>query len=223
MLEFVFGKVRGGREISLYDGIDFLGSLPKPGAMPEPEAMEVMGVVAQKALLAGKDAKTILVCRLPGAKVDKSFVEKMDYTATMAGTSSFLLDIVSQNGFTQPDDVEQMLGVMRKGTHGWFPVSNRFAMAPTELELLKVDLEALGGTFDNVFIRMEGGIRIGGTFFDQLLGLCGGAMLLVGTGRTPRRMFAYARRHLKASGKPVLAIATDAKAKTVRREMEDLT
>ena len=223
VLEFVFGKVRGGREISLYDGIDFLGSLPKPGAMPEPEAMEVMGVVAQKALLAGKDAKTILVCRLPGAKVDKSFVEKMDYTATMAGTSSFLLDIVSQNGFTQPDDVEQMLGVMRKGTHGWFPVSNRFAMAPTELELLKVDLEALGGTFDNVFIRMEGGIRIGGTFFDQLLGLCGGAMLLVGTGRTPRRMFAYARRHLKASGKPVLAIATDAKAKTVRREMEDLT
>ena len=49
------------------------------------------------------------------------------------------------------------------------------------------------------------------------------AVLLVGTGRTPRRMFAYARRHLKASGKPVLAIATDAKAKTVRREMEDLT
>ena len=151
------------------------------------------------------------------------FVEKMDYTASMAGTSSFLLDVVSQTGFTQPDGVEQMLGVVRSGTHGWFPVSNRFAMAPTELELLKVDLETLGETFDNVFIRMEGGIRVGGTFFDQLLGLCGGALLLVGAGRTPRTVFAYARRHLKASGKLVLAIATGAGVKTIRREMEELT
>ena len=65
--------------------------------------------------------------------------------------------------------------------------------------------------------------RIGGSFFDQLLELCGGALLLVGAGRTPRTVFAYARRHLKASGKPVLAIATDAKVKTVRKEMEELT
>jgi len=222
-LEFVFGKVRGGREIALYDGIDFLGSLPKPNALPESEALEVMDVVAQKALLAGKDTKNILVCRLPGVEVDRRFVEKMDYMATMAGTSSFLLDVVSQNGFTPPEGAEQMLGGVRSGTHGWFPVSNRFAMAPTELELLKVDLVTLGETFDNVFIRMEGGIRVGGTFFDQLLELCGGALLLVGTGRTPRTVFAYARRHLKASGKTVIAIATGAKANTIRKEMEELT
>jgi hypothetical protein len=223
VLEFVFGKVRGGREISLYDGIDFLGSLPKPGSMPETEVLEVMGVVAQKALLAAKDSKAILVCRLPGAEVDKRFVDKMDYTASMAGTSSLLLDVVSQNGFEPPEGVEQMLGVVRMGTRGWFPVANRFALAPTELELLKVDLKTLGETFDNVFIRMEGGIRIGGSFFDQLLGICGGVLLLAGAGRTPRTLFAYARRHLKASEKPVLAIATGADAKTVRREMEELT
>ena len=191
--------------------------------MPEAEALEVMGVVAQKALVAGKDSKNILVCRLPGVEVDRRFVEKMDYMATMAGTSSCLLDVVSQNGFTPPEGVEQMLGVVRSGAHGWFPVSNRFAMAPTELELLRVDLVTLGETFDNVFIRMEGGIRVGGTFFDQLLGLCGGALLLVGTGRTPRAVFAYARRHLKASGKPVFAIATGAKANTIKKEMEELT
>ena len=223
VLEFVFGKVRGGREIALYDGIDFLGSLPKPKAMTEPETLEVMSVIAQKALLAGKDLKTILVCRLPGVEVDSRFMETMDYTATMAGTSSCLLVVVSQNGFTPPEGVEQMLGVVRRGAHGWFPVSNRFAMAPTELELLKVDLATLGETFDNVFIRMEGGIRVGGTFFDQLLGLCGGALLLAGTGRTSRAVFAYARRHLKASGKPVFAIATGAGVKIIRREMEELT
>ena len=153
----------------------------------------------------------------------KEFRDVVDYTASMSGTTSFLLDIVSQGSFTPPEGAEQMLGVTRSGSHGWFPAANRFAMAPTELELLKVDIATLNESFDNVFIRMEGGVRVGGTFFDQLLELCGGALLLVGAGKTPRSVFAYARRHLKASGRPVLAIATDANAKTVRKEMEELT
>ena len=223
VVELVFGKVRGGGEIKVYDGINFLGSLPKGGVMKGEEEREVMGVVALKALLAGKDAKTILVCRLPGAVPSKEFRDVVDYTASMSGTTSFLLDIVSQGSFTPPEGAEQMLGVTRSGSHGWFPAANRFAMAPTELELLKVDIATLSESFDNVFIRMEGGVRVGGTFFDQLLELCGGALLLVGAGKTPRSVFAYARRHLKASGRPVLAIATDANAKTVRKEMEELT
>ena len=223
VLELVLGKVRGGREVAAYDGINFIGSLPKPGAMPETEAQEVMGVIAMRALLAGKDAKAVLLCRLPGAELDRGFLAKMDYMSSMSGASCFLLDVVSQDGFVPPDGAEQMLGISRSGQRGWFPAANRFAMAPTEQELVKADLAALGETFDNVFVRMEGGVRIGGTFFDQLLELCDAAMLFVGTGSTSRRVFAYARRHLKASGKPVIAIATGAGEKTVRAEMEEFS
>ena len=223
VLELLSGKVRGGREVAAYDGINFIGSLPRPGAMPEAEEQEVMGVVAMRALLAGKDAKTVLLCRLPGAEMDRGFSEKMDYMASMSGASCFLLDVVSQDGFVPPEGAEQMLGISRSGQRGWFPAVNRFAMAPTEQELVRADLASLGETFDNVFVRMEGGVRIGGTFFDQLLELCGAAMLFVGTGSTSRRVFAYARRHLKASGKPVIAIATGASAKTVRAEMEEFS
>ena len=223
VVELLFGRVRDGREIAVYDGISFLGSLPKSGAMPEDEAREAMGVVALKTLLAAKDAKTIFVCRLPGTERNVAFAEAVDFTATMSGARSFLLDIVAQSDFTPPEGAEEMIGVVRSGQHGWFPVANRFALAPAELQMLKADIAALGESFDNVFIRIEDVVRVGGTFFDQLLEMSDAVLLMVGSGSTPRSSFAFARRHLKQSGKLVMAIAADSSAKRVRKDMEVLS
>ena len=223
VVELLFGKVRDGREIVVYDGISFLGSLPKSGTMPEDEAREAMGVVALKTLLAAKDAKTIFVCRLPGTERNVAFAEAVDFTATMSGARSFLLDIVSQSDFTPPEGAEEMIGVVRSGQHGWFPVANRFALAPAELQMLKADIAALGESFDNVFIRIEDVVRVGGTFFDQLLEMSDAVLLMVASGSTPRSSFAFARRHLKQSGKIVMAIAADSSAKRVRKDMEVLS
>ena len=152
-----------------------------------------------------------------------AFAEAMDFTATMSGARSFLLDVVSQTDFSPPDGAEEMIGVVRRGQRGWFPAANRFALAPTELQLLKADIATLGESFDNVFLRIEGEVRVGGTFFDQLLELSDAVLLMVGSGRTPRRSFAFARRHLRSSGKLVLAIAADSSPKMVRKDMEVLT
>lgn len=223
VIELLFGKVRDGREIAVYGGITFLGSLPKRGSMPEDEAREAMSVVALKTLLAAKDARIIFVCRLPGTKLNMAFAEAMDFTATMSGASSFLLDIVSQSDFTPPEGAEEMVGVVRSGQRGWFPAANRFALAPTELQLLKADIKTLEESFDNVFFRIEGVVRVGGTFFDQLLELSDAVLLMVGSGKTPRRSFAFARRHVTSAGKLVMAIAADSSAKRVRKDMEVLS
>ena len=223
VLELLFGKVRDGREIAIYDGISYLGSIPKSGSMPEDEAREAMGVVSLKTLLAVKDAKTIFACRLPGSESNMTFAETMDFTATMSGASCFLLDIVAQPNFTPPEGAEEMIGVVRNGQRGWFPAVNRFALAPTELQMLKADIASLVESFDNIFIRIEGVVRVGGTFFDQLLELSDAVLLMVGAGTTPRSSFAFARRHLKSSGKLVMAIAAGASAKRVRKDMEVLT
>jgi hypothetical protein len=102
-------------------------------------------------------------------------------------------------------------------------VANRFALAPAELQMLKADLAALGESFDNVFFRIEDVVRVGGTFFDQLLEMSDAVLLMVGSGSTPRSSFAFARRHLKQSGKIVMAIAADSSAKRVRKDMEVLS
>ena len=223
VIELLFGKVRDGREIAVYDGITFLGSLPKSGSMPEDESHEAMGVVALKILLAAKDAKTIFVCRLPGTERNMEFAKAIDFTATMSGASCFLLDIVSQSDFTPPEGAEEMIGVVRSGQHGWFPVANRFALAPTELQMLKADIATLGESFDNVFVCIEGVVRVGGTFFDQVLEMSDAVLLMVGSGSTARSSFAFARRHLKSSGKLVMAIAANSSAKRVRKDMEVLS
>ena len=219
-LELLFGKVGGGPEVSAYDEVSFLGSLPRRNALPADEDREVMGVVALKMFLSAKESQLSLVCCLPGVRVREEFAQVVESTALMSGEKCFVMDVVSGANFTPPEGAEQMIGAVRSGSHGWFPAVNRFVMAPTELQILQADIESLKDSYSNIFIRMEGGVRTGGTFFDQLLGVCNAVIMLVDTRRTPRSAFAYVRRHVIASGKRIMAIATDAGAKTVRKEME---
>jgi len=230
LFELMFGMVRGGREIAAYDGIAFLGSLPKTGVLSEDEEREALGVVALKLMLAAKDkgCRTLFVCRLPGVVKHDAFAMAIDFTASMSGTRCFCLDVVTQDGFTPPDGAEEMIATVRSGSRGWFGVANRFAMAPTEIEMLKADMSTLGESFDIVFVRAEDGLRVGGTFFDQLLELSDATILMVGDGTTTRHAFAYARHHLgssgeKTAGKPVFAIAVGSGVKQVRAEMEVLS
>jgi hypothetical protein len=114
-----------------------------------------------------------------------------------------------------------MINAVCKGDRGWFPVENRYAIAPTELQMLQADLMALRDKFEHVFVSMPGGIRRGGSFFDQLLTVCDCVMTVAGAGKTPRGWFAYALKHIREAKRPALALSVGASAKTVRREMED--
>ena len=220
ILELLYGSVRGGKEIAAYKEINFLGSLPANGSFPEDETREVMGVVALKLLSADVPKGIMLVSTLPGATKGTGFTEVLDYTATMSGTRLFALNIVSSASFTPPEDGEQMIGAIKKESRGWFPVQNRLAMAPTELQMLQADIAMLRNDFDIVFVIMDEGVRKGGSFFDQLLGICESALLVAGSAHTPRSWFSYVRRHVEAAKKPMVAIATGASAKVVRTEME---
>ena len=219
-IEFVFGKVRGGKEVLAYDNIIFLGSLPRKGKLPKEEEREVMGVVALRLLNADAPRGIILVCRLPGSATKTDFPEVLDYTATMSGVRLFSLTVVSSSTFEPPEDAEQMIGTVRKDVRGWFPVANRYALAPTEIQMLQADLAELRNSFDTVLVLMEGGFRKGGSFFDQLLGLSETVLLSIGTNRTKRSWFGYVRRHVESADKPIMAIATDASAKIIRKEMD---
>ena len=221
IIEFLWGKIRGGKEIAAYEEIQFLGSIPTPGTLPDEEAREVMGVVALKLLLPDVLKGIMLVASLPGADKDTGFAEALDYTAKLSGKRLFSLNLVPSADFSPPADGELMIGVVRKEARGWFPVQNRLALAPSELEMLQADIAELRRDFDAVFVFMDGGIRKGGSFFDQLLGICEASVLVVGASRTPRSWFGYVRRHVGAAKKPMVAIATGARKKVIRAEMEE--
>ncbi len=220
-VELATGKVRDGREIALYEDIVFIGSIPKPGALPEVKEKDILGVLALNFIHADLPKGIVLVARLDGAEVPPEFDESLRWSLAMSGEQAFSLEIVPQSEFTPPADGETLITTVYKGSSGFFPVDNRYSLAPTEVQMLQADLATLRADHDHVFVHMTGGVRRGGSFFDQLLGVCDSVLLFVGANVTPRSAFAYARRHVAAAGRPAMCIAVGVGARRIYREMED--
>ena len=219
-VEFLFGKVRGAKEVGAYGDVEVLGSLPKPGSVPEDEEKDIYGVVALNYCNAELPKGIVVVCRLPGVQPQPKFKEALDWSLTMSGQNCVHVNIVPSVGFEPPEGAEPMINTFRKASTAWFPVANRYSLAPTELQMLQADIATLRNDFDVVFLFMPGGMRRGGSFFSQLVGVSESVLLEVGANSTPRSELEYVRRHVLPSGKPMMGVVTDATARVVRSEME---
>jgi uncharacterized protein involved in exopolysaccharide biosynthesis len=214
------GRVRGAVEIGAYGDVTVLGSLPGRWGMRQKEEKDVMEVISINFGHADVPKGVVLVCRLRGAKPQPKFVASLDWSLSMSGLRPFILRVLSADGFEPPEGTESLFATFRKGSEGWFPVVNRYSLAPTELEMLKADLATLRESFDCIFILMDEGIRHGGNFLRQLLEVSESALVLVGADRTRRRDLAYARRLIFAAGKPILGLVTGERGRVVRHELE---
>ena len=214
------GRVRGAVEIGAYGDVTVLGSLPGRWGMRQKEEKDVMEVISINFGHADVPKGVVLVCRLRGAKPQPKFVSSLDWSLSMSGLRPFILRVVPADGFEPPEGTESLFATFRKGSEGWFPVVNRYSLAPTELEMLKADLATLRESFDCIFVLMDEGIRHGGNFLRQLLEVSESALVLVGADRTRRRDLAYARRLIFAAGKPIMGLVTGERGRVVRHELE---
>jgi len=218
-VELFFGKVRCAKELAAGGDVEVLGSLPKEGALPADEERDVLGVIALNFCNSSVAKGVSLVCRLPGAKPQPKFSSVLDWSLSMSGQRLFTLNVVPNAGFKPPADGKSMINAVCKGSAGWFPVSNRLSLAPSELQMLQADLETLRKDFDCVLINMPEGERRG-SFFDQLLGASDRAVVVVGANATLRSSLAGVRRRIEAAGKPMTGLVTGATADMVRREID---
>jgi hypothetical protein len=220
----LFGRVRGAQELAAAGDIRVLGSVPRWRVIRRhrEEAKETMGVVANHFMEAPESKGVVLVCRLKGAKLEPVFEEELDWALSMSGVRSFTLTVVREGSRDVPqEEAETMLNTVRQGSKGWFPVVNRYSLAPTEQQMLTADLAALRSEFDCIFLAVHGGLRRGGDFTGQLLGVCDSALLVAGANRTRRSELTYARRLAKDAGKPVMGLVTGASGRVVRKELEE--
>lgn len=220
-LELLFGKISGSRELAANDDVAILGSLPRPSALPEQEEKDIMGVVALNLCKAELPKGVVFICRLPGVPPQDAFMSSIDWSLSMAGKRSFVLEIVKSGGFEPPEGAEPIIAAFRKHEKGWFPVENRFMLVPSELEMLQADIASLKADFDVIFITVTEGTRRGGSFFSQILSVSDSVLIMAGAGATPRAWVAYARRMANEAGKPMMGVITNATAKAVKKEMEE--
>ena len=219
-LELLFGKIRGSDEMTAFEDIFLLGSLPKPGVVPKAIENDVFGVVALNFNSAPTPKGIVLVCRLPGSPVQTGFFTSLEWNLSMSGQRVFSVNIVPSADFEPPEGSETMISLVRKDAQGWFPVENRYMLAPTELQILKADFDALRNDFECIFVLMPDGLQHGGNFLGQLMTFCDSILVCAGAHATPRSELAYVRKIANAGAKPMLGIVTGASAKTVKREME---
>lgn len=219
-LELIFGKISGPKELAAYDEILVLGSLPAPGVVPEHEEQDILGVAALNFCKSDLPKSVVLVCRLPGVPPQSAFAAAVDWSLSMSGKRAFLLEIVKSAEFEPPEGAEPLVSAFKKENKGWFPVENRYMLVASEQEMLQADLAMLKNDFDVIFITMPDGIRRGGSFFSQLLGICDSVLLMAGTHATPRSWLSYVRRHIAESAKPAMGLATGVSAKVAEKEME---
>jgi hypothetical protein len=222
LLGLVFGRVRGAKELAAAGDIRVLGSLPRWWTKRQEQMQEAMAVVANHFVESEEAKGVVLVCRLQGAKPQPKFDEELDWSLAMAGVRPFTLKVVPEGTSGIPEEgTVAMLNTVRKESQGWFPVVNRYTLASTELQMLRADLASLREEFDCIFLTVHDGLRRGGDFTTQLLGVCDSALLLAGANRTRRSELSYVRRLVKAAGKPMLGLVTGARPRTVRKELED--
>ena len=215
-----WGKVRGAQELAANGDVEVLGSLPRRWALRQHVEKDAMGVVAMNFVNANAPKGVVLLCRLRGAKHQPKFLSVLEWSLSMSGIRLFLLDVVQNADFEAVEGAETLLNTVKKGPAGWFPVVNRYALAPTELQMLRADLAALKAEFDCILVSMPGGLRRGGKFLSQLLSVCDSALVVVGADKSRRRELRYVRRMALLAGKPMMGLVTGAKGRVVRREME---
>ena len=213
--------MRGAKELAAYPDIHVLGSLPKRRALSKEREKDVFGVVALNFCNAEVPKRNVLICRLRGAKPQPRFAEALDWSLSMSGKRLFSLYLVSSQTFEPEEGSEMLINTARKGSSGQFPVANRFALAPTEIEMLRADLATIHEEFDIVFLLMPDGLRRGGNYFSQLLEECDSALVTVGANKTSRREFAYVRRQVNKARKPMMGLVAGERARVVKKEMEE--
>lgn len=221
VLELMFGNVKDAKELAANEDVLVIGSLPKDNVVSESMEKDVLGVVALNFAAADIPKGIVLVCRLAGSPKTDKFATELEWALSMSGQRIFDLEVVPGMDFEPPEGSETMINTVRKGDDGWFPAANRYVLAPTEIEMLKVDITALRAEFDTVFIHMPDGLRRGGNFFSQLLEVSESALLIIGTGTTPRSELAYVRKHVSEASRPMMGLVGGASAKTVRDEMDE--
>ena len=212
LIEFWFGKVISEKELPLISGLRYLGSLPTSEKQFGSERRKRIGLgaICHNFRASEVDHHIVLAGALPGGKILPALFDTFEWTFAMAGKRTLTINVVLASGFDYESLPLSDTGiVIYSGSKGYLPVVNKRFLSPSELMLLKKDLQLLRETYDLIFIRHSVSLRRDRMFLDQFVGLCDGAMIAVGARRTSRsdlRRLAALNRRTKL---PIMTIFSD--------------
>ena len=210
LFEFLFGNVSDESELELYYEFRYLGSLPKHESLSDAEAMGMYNPICHTFQSSAQHHHIVLVGTLPGGRISADMFNAFEWNYAMAGKRMIALEMVLANTFEDPDYVcDDMAIITYSGSKGYLPVASKKLLAPSEVEMIKRDLETLRKSYDLILIRHSASLRRDRIFIEQIAMLCDGAIIAVGAKKTRRRSLrALVAMHEKTK-LPIMTILSD--------------
>ena len=220
LLEFFFGRVANAEELQIYKEFRYLGVLPATEEMFDSKEREKMAFNKIFHHFQTQGLHVIFTGALPGSRIINELFEFFEWSFAMAGHRMLVLDLVDAEVFdAEPDPDSETMIVTFSGGKGYLPLASKKFLSPSELELLKNDLQILKKDYDYLFIRHSVAMRRSILFLSQIAEFCDGALVAVGAGRTPRKSL----RHLLAMQIklkiPVMTVLTDQFVKKLNKDL----
>ncbi len=206
LLDILFGRVRGAREVACYLGVRSLGALDRKGRLPAGvDHRDALDRVCYRIERETVGKAVVFAGLLPGGRFVPELGDAMRWSLAMSGRRVVTVDIVPARSFEAPEGAEQLSSVCLKGDRGWFARVSRYALSPSETKLLGEDIATLRSRYDLVILRCLEPIH-SAIFLRQALGLGESAMFYVGSRRTPRLFLRRLSREGERTGRQPLVV-----------------
>ena len=209
-LSIILGNVYNLKELCLYSELNPIGALPASDKFFKTQEDErfVMETMFHRMQRAGAITRVIFTAPMSGTKLNRSLQSYFAWNYAMCGLKIFRLQIVRKD--TLPNDVKaDYAATVRDHDSGLFPVENPYTLTPTELELLKADIEELKRSYDTVIISREDKMLSKGVFLRQILSICESSAFIVGERSTPRSFVRYLIKLQRTGGYNFISVLNE--------------
>ena len=210
LIEFLFGKVADESELKLFYEFRYLGALPVRNTRSEVEMRVVYNSVCHMLQSSYPEHHIVMVGTLPGGKIPSEMLDAFEWNYAMAGKRLLVLDMILASSFEDPGyNCDDMNIITYSGSKGYLPVTSKRLLAPTEIELLKIDLQTLRKSYDLIMIRHSASLRRDLLFIEQIATLCDGSVVAVGAGKTRRKSLRLLSAIHEKTKLPIMVILSD--------------
>ena len=223
ILEFFVGKVTDETELELFHEYHYLGGLPAADRAVKGAGGKqlVLNAICHQFQAAEPEHHVMFLGALVGGQMDPALYKAFEWHYAMAGKKVLSIqlkeaDKVADSELVENDDTGL---VSYSGTQGILPAADSRSLAPSEVMLLKRDLEALRKKYELIFIRHDTLGPADRLLLEQLAPLCDGALIAVGAHRTPRKNLRALLDFHKKTKLPLMTILSGASPECVTKTM----
>ena len=224
IVEYYAGKIIDETELEIFPEFRYLGALPATEKAFDSEASKQMtlNTICHRFHATSPEPHVLLVSALPGGSHMPALFSTLEWSYAMEGKRTLTIElgrIGEVSGDEENAENAEMNLVCIADGRGFLPIENPRCLAPTELILLKHDLDHLRKIYDLIFVRFATLKTSNKLPFEQLTSLCDGVLMAAGANKSTRKSVRALLAFHRKTKLPLMTILSGASSASVEKTM----